>query len=860
MSTPAHPTQELLLEHVAWMRALARSLVRDVHAAEDLAQDVAVAALEEAPADPGRWRAWVRAAMWNRAADRSRARRNATARERDHARSESTPDTAELLGRVETQRRMADHLLALDEPYRTTLLLRYFEDLAPSEIAARTGAEVATVKSRLHRGLDLLRVRLDREHHGDRSAWVAALTPFCVGRPVAHVPWIGALAMNVKIWIAIGLLSATGAWWLGRGTEAVVEQGATVSLPAEPRNRPAGTATGPAPEVVDPVLASERRAAPQPTEPAPRAVPAIAQESTLRVRVLDGSARALSGHAVRIAGSEVRAQSDATGFAAFELAAERARIESADPDWITVRPAEWRRDSTLLLTVVVAPVIDVAGDVVGDWGEPLKDARVELQLPEDFARRFSDPLESTTVTRFDARSDERGAFALSHIPAIAGAVLRATREDRTASVLDAPSADLAGLRFVLSQVPREPGRALEGRVVRRDGSPATDARVALGLAMARTDARGAFAIDLARSDDAARVVAVEAGSLPGVYERGRRAWPAEIEIVLGEPCLSIEGRVVDERGDPKSGARVWIADPTPFGVLGTRPVRLEFLASGAPLPQDAVSTLADLPAKDGARQFNSARPAREPDAMIAWVVTDAEGRFALQGLQERAYTLNVLDSRLHYGTITDPIEAGRRGVVVELPPDELALHRKIRGLVVTKHGDPVANVSILPFISPVSVEERVFGGTVNVSRFFEGESVRTGADGSFELVDVPRMHVSFQLSGEGIGWAYASVEDVADPANHRFVVSARVRVEIEIADAAYADSARAADDEGRPVKFLDPRADGYSNYDELRLSNGRSGVVVLPSDAATITLWNAGELVETIAVRLVPGETARIVR
>gem|GEM_PF-3780622 len=43
------PTEDVLLEHVAWMRALARSLVRDAHAAEELAQDAAVTALEGAP-------------------------------------------------------------------------------------------------------------------------------------------------------------------------------------------------------------------------------------------------------------------------------------------------------------------------------------------------------------------------------------------------------------------------------------------------------------------------------------------------------------------------------------------------------------------------------------------------------------------------------------------------------------------------------------------------------------------------------------------------------------------------------------------------------------------------------------------
>ncbi len=858
MNAHDQPTQALLLEHVTWMRALARSLVSDAHVAEDLAQDAAVAALEGAPADPARWKSWMRSVLAHRAADRSRSRRNALSREREHARTEALPGTGELLERVETQRRIAEHLLALDEPYRTTLLLRFYEDLAPREIAARTDTEIATVKSRLHRGLELLRTRLDRENHGDRRAWIGALAPFC--HESTHAPWTLLLGMSIKTFVAVVVVLAASALWFGRGAGEDAGRDAPIAAVASPERASVKDSSESAVDVADPERTADRRAEPLATELAPGAVASAAKSSSLRVRVLDASARALTGHALRIAGSDQRAESDRQGYVAFALDAERARIESAEPDWVTVRSAEWRRDSDLALTVIVAPAIELAGEVVGDWGEPLEGARVELVAPEDFARRFSDPLDATSVARFETAADAQGAFSLSRVPAIAGAMLRASHEDRTPIAQDSPQASTANLRFVLSEVPRAPGRALEGRVIRRDGTPASAARVASGLTVARTDEQGAFVLDLARVSDADRVVAIEEGSLPGVYERGDRAWPARIEIVLGEPSLAIEGRVVDADGKPRSGARVWIAEPTPFGVLGTRPLRLEFLASGAPLPKDAVRTLADLPTQDGTQEFHSARPANDPDALIAWVVTDADGRFELRGLLDRAYVLNVLDTRLHFGTITEPIQAGRRGVLVELPPDDLALHRKLRGLVVTRRGDPVAGVSILPFVSPVSAAERVFGGTVNVSRFFEGESVRSSADGSFELVYVPRMHVSFQLAGDAIGYAYASVEDVVDPANHRFVVSVRVRVEIELADPSYADSARASDDDGLTVQFLDVRADGYSNYAELRLANGRSGSVVLPSDAVTITLWRAGELVETIPVRLVPGETMRITR
>jgi RNA polymerase sigma-70 factor (ECF subfamily) len=48
-------------------------------------------------------------------------------------------------------------LLSLPETQRTVLVLRYGEDLTPEEIARTTGDPVATVKSHLQRGLQLLR-------------------------------------------------------------------------------------------------------------------------------------------------------------------------------------------------------------------------------------------------------------------------------------------------------------------------------------------------------------------------------------------------------------------------------------------------------------------------------------------------------------------------------------------------------------------------------------------------------------------------------------------------------------------------------------------------------------------------------
>ena len=48
----------------------------------------------------------------------------------------------------------------LDEPYRETLMLRFYAELSLAEIAAETGRPIGTVKTHLFRGLARLRAAL----------------------------------------------------------------------------------------------------------------------------------------------------------------------------------------------------------------------------------------------------------------------------------------------------------------------------------------------------------------------------------------------------------------------------------------------------------------------------------------------------------------------------------------------------------------------------------------------------------------------------------------------------------------------------------------------------------------------------
>src|SRR5262245_61481580 len=172
----AFPVAELLA-HTGWMRALARTLVRDEALAEDLVQESLLRAVERPPRQPGALGSWLRTVL-SRAASRSREEERSRARRELRVarpeRSDSTP--AEVLERVEIQGEVVNLVLALEEPYRSAVLLSYFEDWSAEEIARRQGVAANTVRWRLRKAIELLRERLDRRH-GGRAAWCAALVP-----------------------------------------------------------------------------------------------------------------------------------------------------------------------------------------------------------------------------------------------------------------------------------------------------------------------------------------------------------------------------------------------------------------------------------------------------------------------------------------------------------------------------------------------------------------------------------------------------------------------------------------------------------------------------------------------------------
>ena len=189
METPSDPAYlDRLLGERERLRGLALRLVGDVGQADDVVQETLVIALETRP--PGRvsLRAWLAGVARNVARHLHRGESRRAQRERRSSGPLPSEGSDELAARVEGQKHLAEAVLSLEEPFRTAVMLRYFEELEPKDIAARLGVPPSTVRGRLERGLAKLRERLAAEYGSDRG-FAMALLPLAI--PGSLAPPVG---------------------------------------------------------------------------------------------------------------------------------------------------------------------------------------------------------------------------------------------------------------------------------------------------------------------------------------------------------------------------------------------------------------------------------------------------------------------------------------------------------------------------------------------------------------------------------------------------------------------------------------------------------------------------------------------
>jgi RNA polymerase sigma-70 factor (ECF subfamily) len=166
---------ELVRQHQAMVYSLAWRFLHDRGSAEEVAQEVFLSLHRNlrSISSPAHAVSWLRKVTAQRAIDegRRRLRHPGIALElvAEPAAGEAVRDP--ML--ADTLRRL---VASLPEAPRMVMVLRYQEDLDPSEIAETLSMPLGTVKSHLQRSLALLREKLERRGMGDTSKWIGWTT------------------------------------------------------------------------------------------------------------------------------------------------------------------------------------------------------------------------------------------------------------------------------------------------------------------------------------------------------------------------------------------------------------------------------------------------------------------------------------------------------------------------------------------------------------------------------------------------------------------------------------------------------------------------------------------------------------
>lgn len=810
---------ELALEDLRWLQALAARLVRDPHLADDAVQETLVAALERRPRAAGSLRAWLGAILRNALRQEWRGRARRARREVQARPARSERSTLEVVEELSLHRRLVERVQALDEPYRTAVVLRYLRGRAVAEIARELGVPPKTVRTRLERALDQLRERLG----ADREAWLVLLFPIPSPALPPSLPAL-LLPMNLKVLApALGLF-LVGAFFYLRSSPSSTQ-------PTGEREEPAVSAAPRAVrETLDAPPASIRRAAgPSASSPGPsarREAGAAPLELRGFVRTLEG--RGLAGLEVvfepgtkgtfAAAADAPRATSGPAGEFALPCPQVGGRLNLRSEEYVGLVLPQLDGSVPLAVPIVVAaPLRSYEGIVVDQAGAPLAGARVEITLHGPFvqSRDVGGQALHVLLPFAETTCDEAGAFRFERAGFVAEAFLAASADGHREGRLALPAESSAGLELVLELEPSGP-RTIFGLVLDAHETPVAGAQVSLGGATVESDSQGRFRLECEAWREQGWIRAFHAGALPAelALDKTLPGSTPERPLVLhlGSEPRSIRGRLLDAAGTPVAGACVWTPDTTPFGEVVMREGENSFLGG---------TTVEALLAGDPS-----------PWATQVSAKTDAEGNFWLAGLLERSYALFALDARTLDGLGPIEVSGGAENVLLRLVR---APRAAVAGQVVSREGLPLAGVSVTPgrrfdWRADEVPGARWVGFAIRspfAAQSFPEAAVVTDAEGRFELAPLVAQGAFLALRGKALALGDAfELGGRMDLAALEIAVDASSRFRVMLARAAEADAFRLEEADGRHVPlFLEVEGVTIS-APSASIDRGQSGVVL----------------------------------
>ena len=496
--SPSQPTIEAqdYEEHADWLRSLARSLVSDPAAAEDLAQETWLSALRHGPDRSAPLRPWLTRVVQNAARKLYRSEGRRKDRERLAAPAEEPlMSAAELSESADLIHTLMGEVRELSEPYRSTVLQAYLQGMSAAEIAQQTGAPEGTVRWRLSVARDELRERMDRKV-GSRDGWAILVTPMGFAARLAATKTVATTVAQSGAGLSwalgfVALACLVGVYGTLQAIPSVETAPSMTLSNVDPIAAAADASAGPARGKQERIALGSP--APLASSPAPAATAWTLDpgQASLHVRVEDASGAALQGVNFLWPGNpNVRSATNKHGAATllFRPPASGAGVEFLVERSGYVALAYVARpvagEATYLGTVRLEKAVERRGSVLRSDGAPT--GRVSIfaapassseQANPDAMRRRTAPPTWEGVRLESVETGRDGSFVLRGLPR---EPMRLWAKSKgpwySSSNLLLPDSEEA-VEIVLE--PLSTAEAIAGTVLGIDGQPAADVLIRL---------------------------------------------------------------------------------------------------------------------------------------------------------------------------------------------------------------------------------------------------------------------------------------------------------------------------------------------------------------------------------------------